>query len=149
VPAKARPTRLIALVIARSDSDEAIGTLNYMLSQVLKPGTARQQRQQILGLIDNYSRYDPAEIAHFYDQPFDLLALVGTAPLARPLPKPPAVPPEVAFETTARLAFSAEQRAAIYGNLVHGREEKFLIKSFAAARCMSFPEPSTTLSTAT
>ena len=36
----------------------ALGTLNFMLSQVLKPGTTRQDRQQILELIDNYSRYD-------------------------------------------------------------------------------------------
>jgi hypothetical protein len=37
---------------------QAVATLNHMLSQVLKPGTTRQQRQQILELIDNYSRYD-------------------------------------------------------------------------------------------
>ena len=91
----------------------AVGTLNFMLSQVLKPGTTREQRQQILELIDNYSRYDPAEVAQFYDQLNDLLALFGTALLPRPLPKPPAVPPEIEFETT-RLAFSAEQRAAIW-----------------------------------
>ncbi|MGA8654179.1 MAG: hypothetical protein WB677_26775, partial [Xanthobacteraceae bacterium] len=59
------------------------------------------------------SRYDPAEVAQFYDQLNDLLALFGTALLPRPLPKPPAVPPEIEFETT-RLAFSAEQRAAIW-----------------------------------
>ena len=34
----------------------AVGTLNYMLSQVFKPGTTPEQRQQILELIDNYSR---------------------------------------------------------------------------------------------
>ena len=39
----------------------AVGTLNYMLSQVLKPGTTRHERQQILDLVDNYSRYDPAK----------------------------------------------------------------------------------------
>jgi hypothetical protein len=92
----------------------AIGTLNFMLSQVLKPETTREQRQQILELIDNYSRYDPAEVAQFYDQLNDLLALLGTGLLARPLPKPPAVPLEIEFETTARLAFSAEQRTAIW-----------------------------------
>jgi len=37
----------------------AVGTLNFMLSQVLKPGTTQQDRQQILEIIDNYSRYDP------------------------------------------------------------------------------------------
>ena len=92
---------------------QAVGTLNYMLSQVLKPGTTRYERQQILDLIDNYSRYDPAEVAQFYDQLFDLLALFGTALLPRPLPKQPAVPPEIEFET-ARLALSEEQRAAIW-----------------------------------
>lgn len=56
----------------------ALGTLNFMLSQVLKPGTTRQDRQQILELIDNYSRYDPAEVAQFYDRVFDLLVLLGT-----------------------------------------------------------------------
>jgi len=34
----------------------AVGTLKYMRSQVLKPGTTPEQRQQILELIDNYSR---------------------------------------------------------------------------------------------
>jgi hypothetical protein len=47
-----------------------------MLSQVLKPGTTREQRQQILELIDNYSRYDPAEVAQFYDQLFDSILLL-------------------------------------------------------------------------
>ena len=84
-----------------------------MLSQVLKPGTTQRDRRQILELIDNYSRYDPAEVAQFYDQLFDLLTLLGVALLPRPLPRAPAVPPEIEFETT-RLAFSAEQRAAIW-----------------------------------
>jgi hypothetical protein len=97
-----------------SDGDfHAVGTLNYMLSQVLKPGTTQQDRQQILEIIDNYSRYDPAEVAQYYDQLQDLLALLGTALLARPLPRRPAVPPEIEFET-ARFALSEEQRAAIW-----------------------------------
>jgi hypothetical protein len=91
----------------------AVGTLNFMLSQVLRPGTTRQDRQQILELIDNYSRHDPAEVAQFHDQLFDLLALLGAGLSPRPLPKPPTIPPEIEFETT-RLAFSAEQRAAIW-----------------------------------
>jgi hypothetical protein len=106
-----------------------LGTLNHMLSQVLKPGTTRQDRQQILELIDNYSRYDPAEVAHFYDQLNDLLALVGTALLARPLPKPPAELPEIEFETSARLAFSAEQRAAIW-KLGWGKRGRVLDRIF-------------------
>jgi hypothetical protein len=91
----------------------AVGTLNFMLSQVLKPGTTQKDRQQILELIDNYSRYDPAEVTQFYDQLFDLFALLGTALLRRPLPKRPAVPPEIEFETT-EIALSAQQRAAIW-----------------------------------
>ena len=60
-----------------------------MLSQVLKPGTTRQDRQQILELIDNYSRYDPAEVAQFYDQLFDLLVLLGSGLLPGPRAKTP------------------------------------------------------------
>jgi hypothetical protein len=67
----------------------ALGTLNFMLSQVLKPGTTRQDRQQILEIIDNYSRYDPAEVAQFYDQLFDLLALLAGGLSARPRAKAP------------------------------------------------------------
>jgi hypothetical protein len=92
---------------------QAVGTLNYMLSQVIKPGTTPQERQQILELIDNYSRYDPAEVGQFYDQLNDLFALFGTGLLSRPLPKPSALPPEIEFET-ATVALSAEQRAAIW-----------------------------------
>jgi contact-dependent growth inhibition (CDI) system restriction endonuclease-like protein len=92
---------------------QAVATLNHMLSQVLKPGISRQERQQILELIDNHSRHDPAEVAQFYDHLNDLLVLFGTALLPRPLPKPPAVPYEIEFET-ARLALSAEQRGAIW-----------------------------------
>jgi contact-dependent growth inhibition (CDI) system restriction endonuclease-like protein len=67
----------------------ALGTLNFMLSQVLKPGTTRQDRQQILELIDNYSRYDPAEVGQFYDYIYDLLALLGGGLLPRPRGKMP------------------------------------------------------------
>jgi len=55
-----------------------------MLSQVLKPGVTRQERQQILDLIDNYSRYDPAEVAQFYDQLNGLFALLGAGLSPRP-----------------------------------------------------------------
>jgi len=67
----------------------AVGTLNYMLSQVLKPGTTQQDRQTILDLIDNYSRYDPAKASHFYERLIDLLGLVGAGLSARPRPKMP------------------------------------------------------------
>jgi hypothetical protein len=67
----------------------AVGTLNYMLSQVLKPGTTRQDRQTILDLIDNYSLYDPAKASHFYDQLFDLFGLVGAGLSPQPRAKMP------------------------------------------------------------
>ena len=68
---------------------QAVGTLNFMLSQVLKPGTTQDERQQILELIDNYSRHDPAEVAQFYDQLFDLFALLGAGLSPRPRAKLP------------------------------------------------------------
>jgi hypothetical protein len=70
---------------------QAVATLNHMLSQVLKPGITQQERQQILELIDNYSRHDPAEVAQFYDHLNDLLILFGTGLLARPRAKVPGV----------------------------------------------------------
>jgi hypothetical protein len=51
---------------------QAVATLNHMLSQVLKLGITQQERHQILELIDNYSRHDPAEVAQFYDHLNDL-----------------------------------------------------------------------------
>jgi hypothetical protein len=68
---------------------QAVGTLNYMLSQVLKPGTTRNERQQILDLIDNYSRYDPAEVAQFHDQLFDLFTLLRAGLSPRPRARMP------------------------------------------------------------
>ena len=106
----------------------ALGTLNFMLSQVLKPGTTRQDRQQVLELIDNYSRYDPAELAQFYDQLFDLFALLGAGLRPGRLAKPPAIPPEIEFEAT-RLALSAEQRAAAW-KLGWGARGKLIDKIF-------------------
>jgi hypothetical protein len=106
----------------------ALGTLNFMLSQVLKPGTTRQDRQQVLELIDNYSRYDPAEVGQFYDQLFDLFALLGAGLRPGRLAKPPAIPPEIEFEAT-RLALSAEQRAAVW-KLGWGARGKLIDKIF-------------------
>jgi hypothetical protein len=68
---------------------QAVATFNNMLSQVLKPGVTQQERQQILELIDNYSRYDPADVAQFYDHLNDLLVLFGTGLLPRPRAKMP------------------------------------------------------------
>ena len=76
------------------------------------PGPRRGSGNKILELIDNYSRYDPTEVAQFYDQLFDLFVLSGTALHIRPLSKPPAAPLEIEFET-AQLGLSEEQRAAI------------------------------------
>lgn len=67
----------------------AVGTLNYMLSQVLKPGTTQRDRQQILELIDNFSRHDSAEVAQFHDQLFDLFTLLGSGLSLRPRAKLP------------------------------------------------------------
>ena len=67
----------------------AVGTLNFMLSQVLKPGTTRNEQQQIPDLIDNYSRHDPAEVAQFYDHLFDLFALLGAGLSPRPRARMP------------------------------------------------------------
>ena len=122
----------------------AVGTLNYMLSQVLKPGTTPEQRQQILELIDNYSRYDPTEVAQFYDQLFDLFVLSGTALHIRRLSKPPAAPLEIEFET-AQLGLSEEQRAAIW-KLGWAKRGKVLDKSSARAIYMTYLEPLMTLS---
>ena len=85
----------------------ALGTLNYMLSQVLKPGTTRQDRQQILELIDNYSRYDPGEVAQFYDQLFDsiLLLLPG-------MPRRAGGPKQKPTVLNPGISTSAEQAAA-------------------------------------
>jgi hypothetical protein len=79
-----------------------------MLSQVLKPGTTREQRQQILELIDNYSRYDPAEVAQFYDQLFDSILLLLPGMPRRgggPKQKPAVLNPGIATS-------AAEQAAA-------------------------------------
>jgi hypothetical protein len=67
----------------------ALSTLHSMLSEVLKPGATREDRQQILELIDNYSRHDPAEAGQFYDQLFDLFALLGAGVAPRPRAKVP------------------------------------------------------------
>ena len=86
----------------------AVGTLNYMLSQVLKPGTTRQEQQQILELIDNYSRYDPAKAAQFYDELFDTILLLLPGMPRRgggPKQKPTVLNPEIATS-------AAEQAAA-------------------------------------
>jgi hypothetical protein len=87
---------------------QAVSTLNYMLSQVLKPGTTRRERQQILELIDKYSRYDPAEVAQFYDQLFDSILLLFPGMPRRaggPKQKPTVLNPGVATS-------AAEQAAA-------------------------------------
>ncbi len=68
----------------------ALSTLNAMLSRVLEPTTTRDDRQQILDLIEHYSRYDPADTTHFYDQLFDLFTLLGAGLSLEPRARPPA-----------------------------------------------------------
>jgi hypothetical protein len=76
----------------------ALSTLNAMLSEVLKPGTTRDERQQILDLIEHYSRYDPRDTAHFYDQLFDLFALLGAGLSPGPRAKLPGAEERVRAE---------------------------------------------------
>jgi hypothetical protein len=68
----------------------ALSTLNAMLSRVLDPTTTRDDRQQILDLIEHYSRYDPADTAHVYEQIFDLFTLLGAGLSTGPRAKLPA-----------------------------------------------------------
>jgi hypothetical protein len=106
----------------------ALDTLNFMLSQVLKPGTTRQDRQQVLELIDNYSRYDPAEVGQFYDYIYDLLALLGGGLLPWPRAKmpgtgkpAPAEPLESPASTAGQLSAQADAAAWKRGWAARGR----------------------------
>jgi hypothetical protein len=120
----------------------AVGTLNYMLSQVLKPGTTRHERQQILDLVDNYSRYDPAEVAQFYDQLFDLFALLGAGRSPRPRANMPSTGEPAPAE--AKSPVKAQRRLPVshwpkptqpHGNL-GGPNEGVISKSDSGARVM-------------
>jgi hypothetical protein len=107
----------------------ALSTLHAMLSRVLEPGTTRDDRQRVLDLIDHYSRYDPSDAAHVYDELFDLFTLLGgwrfSGPSSKspavPSSKPPAVasskPPaarsEIEFEEV-RLPLTDEERANVW-----------------------------------
>jgi CDI toxin restriction endonuclease-like domain len=82
----------------------ALSTLNAMLSEVLKPGTTRDDRQQILNLIDHYSRYDPRDTAHFYDQLFDLFTLLGAGLALGPRARLPGADERVPAEVEAPAA---------------------------------------------
>jgi hypothetical protein len=124
----------------------ALGTLNHMLSQVLKPGTTRQDRQQILELIDNYSRYDPAEVAHFYDRVNDLLACLAPRCLPGLCRGRRRYRPKLSSRRRRDL-HSLQRSGPPYGNLGLGREEKFLIRFSARAICMTCLELSMILST--
>jgi hypothetical protein len=91
----------------------ALSTLNFMLSEVLKPGTKRQDRQQILEIIDNYSRNDPAEVGLFYDQLFDsiLLLLPGIPRNAGGRQQKPAVRNSAIASSAAELVAADKVRA--------------------------------------
>jgi hypothetical protein len=132
----------------------AVGTLNYMLSQVLKPGTTRHERQQILDLVDNYSRYDPAEVAQFYDQLFDLFALLGAGRSLRPRANMPSTGEAAPAE--AKSPVKAQRRLPVshwpkptqpHGNL-GGPNEGVISKSDSGARLMRIFQLSTRFPTA-
>ena len=125
---------------------QAVGTLNFMLSQVLKPGTTRNERQQILELIDNYSRYDPAEVAQFYDQLFDLFALLGAGLSSRPFPKRRRFRPKLSSRNGATCIIG-RATCRYMETWAWASEEKHSIKFFATVRYTTYPEPLTTLST--
>jgi contact-dependent growth inhibition (CDI) system restriction endonuclease-like protein len=86
----------------------ALSTLNAMLSEVLKPATTRDDRQQILNLIDHYSRYDPRDTAHFYDQLFDLFTLLGAGLALGPRARLPGADERVPAEVEAPAAVEAK-----------------------------------------
>jgi hypothetical protein len=87
----------------------ALSTLNAMLSEVLKPGTTRDERQQILDLIEHYSRYDPRDTAHFYDQLFELFTLLGAGLSPRPWARLPGAEEPVSADGTRPLPVEAER----------------------------------------
>jgi hypothetical protein len=94
----------------------ALSTLNAMLSEVLKPGTTRDDRQKILDLIEHYSRYDPRDTAHFYDQLFDLFTLLGAGLSPRPRARLPGaeerIPAEGKAPSSAEIKQPSESAAS-------------------------------------
>jgi contact-dependent growth inhibition (CDI) system restriction endonuclease-like protein len=59
--------------------------LNGKLTVVLKPGVTRAQRQQILNLMDAYTRVDPAEYVRNRDIVTGLSLLLGSVPPVAPV----------------------------------------------------------------
>jgi hypothetical protein len=87
--------------------------LNMALSEALEPGITAKDRQSIADWVAHYAHTDPAKVGFALDLLSGTVLLLSPWLLRKPLPTPPAVPPEIEFET-AQLALSAEQRAAIW-----------------------------------
>ena len=87
--------------------------LTAALSRALQPGVSLEDRKFIAEWVSRYAQYDPAVFGQDTDLIYSVLGFLSPWLLGRALPKLPAIPPEIEFET-AQLALSAEQRAAIW-----------------------------------
>ncbi len=115
--AKPEDARTIRAEIKRYyyDVGDANGgdALNAILSAVLQPGITKEERQTNLNLAAHYAKYDPALAGRLRDLLSGTLLLLSPWLFRGPLPKLPAVPPEIEFETAA-IAVPAQQRLAIW-----------------------------------
>jgi len=115
--AKLEDARTIRAEIKRYyyDVGDANGgdALNAILSAVLQPGITKEERQANLNRAAHYAKYDPALAGHLRDLLSGTLLLLSPWLLGRPLPKLPAVPPEIEFEI-ASIAVPAQRRLAIW-----------------------------------
>ena len=83
------------------------------MSAVLQPGITKEERQANLNLAAHYAKYDPALAGRLRDLLSGTLLLLSPWLFRGALPKLPAVPPEIEFETAA-IAVPAQQRLAIW-----------------------------------
>jgi hypothetical protein len=104
-----RKSRDITTTSATNGGD----ALNAILSAVLQPGITKEERQANLNRAAHYAKYDPALAGHLRDLLSGTLLLLSPWLLGRPLPKLPAVPPEIEFEI-ASIAVPAQRRLAIW-----------------------------------
>jgi hypothetical protein len=115
--AKLEDARTIRAEIKRYyyDVGDANGgdALNAILSAVLQPGTTKEERQANLNLAAHYATYDPALAGRLRDLLSGTLLLLSPWLFRGALPKLPAIPPEIEFETAA-IAVPAKQRLAIW-----------------------------------
>ena len=103
--AKPEDARTIRAEIKRYyyDVGDANGgdALNAILSAVLQPGITKEERQTNLNLAAHYAKYDPALAGRLRDLLSEHFLLLSPWLFRGPLPKLPAVPPEIEFETAA------------------------------------------------